>query len=64
MHVGPHPNIGPQTFISMTEGELLHRDSLYNEQVIRAVEVNLIAGRGIVHSSADAVVKASPTRPC
>lgn len=51
MHVGPHPHIGLQTFTWMIEGELLHRDSLGNEQVIRAGEVNLMtAGRGIVHS--------------
>ena len=51
MHVGPHPHIGLQTFTWMIEGELLHRDSLGSEQVIRAGQVNLMtAGRGIVHS--------------
>ncbi|MCA0241305.1 MAG: pirin family protein [Proteobacteria bacterium] len=51
MHVGPHPHIGLQTFTWMIEGELLHRDSLGNEQVIRAGQVNLMtAGHGIVHS--------------
>lgn len=56
MHVGPHPHIGLQTFTWMIEGELLHRDSLGNEMVIRAGQVNLMtAGHGIVHSE-DAVV--------
>ncbi len=56
MHVGPHPHIGLQTFTWMIEGELLHRDSLGHQQVIRAGQVNLMtAGHGIVHSE-DAVV--------
>ncbi|MCC7182338.1 MAG: pirin family protein [Rhodocyclaceae bacterium] len=51
MHVGPHPHIGLQTFTWMIEGELLHRDSLGREQLIRAGQINLMtAGRGIVHS--------------
>lgn len=51
MHVGPHPHIGLQTFTWMIEGELMHRDSLGSEQLIRAGQVNLMtAGRGIVHS--------------
>lgn len=51
MHVGPHPHIGLQTFTWLIEGEVLHRDSLGNEQVIRPGEVNLMtAGRGIVHT--------------
>jgi quercetin 2,3-dioxygenase len=51
LHVGPHPHIGLQTFTWMIEGEVVHRDSLGNEQVIRPGEVNLMtAGRGISHS--------------
>src|SRR5262252_7453674 len=51
MRVGPHPHIGLQTFTWMIEGEVLHRDSLGNEQVIRPGQVNLMtAGRGIAHS--------------
>jgi redox-sensitive bicupin YhaK (pirin superfamily) len=51
LHVGPHPHIGLQTFTWMIEGEVLHRDSLGSEQLIRPGEVNLMtAGRGIVHS--------------
>lgn len=51
MHVGPHPHIGLQTFTWMLEGEVIHRDSLGYEQVIRPLEVNLMtAGKGIAHS--------------
>lgn len=51
MHVGAHPHIGLQTFTWMIEGEIVHRDSLGNEQVIRPGEVNLMtAGRGIAHT--------------
>lgn len=51
MRVGPHPHTGLQTFTWMIEGEVLHRDSLGSEQVIRPGEINLMtAGRGISHS--------------
>lgn len=51
MRVGPHPHIGLQTFTWMLEGEVLHRDSLGYEQMIRPKQVNLMtAGRGIAHS--------------
>lgn len=51
MHVGAHPHIGLQTFTWLIEGEVLHRDSLGNEQVIRPGQVNLMtAGRGVVHT--------------
>jgi quercetin 2,3-dioxygenase len=51
LHVGPHPHIGLQTFTWMIEGEVVHRDSLGNEQVITPGQVNLMtAGRGISHS--------------
>ncbi len=49
--VGPHPHIGLQTFTWMIEGEVLHRDSLGSEQVIRPGQVNLMtAGYGIAHT--------------
>lgn len=49
--VGPHPHTGLQTFTWMIEGEILHRDSLGYEQLIRPGQVNLMtAGRGIAHS--------------
>ncbi|MDI5984099.1 pirin family protein [Halomonas sp. M4R5S39] len=51
LRVGPHPHIGLQTFTWMIEGEVLHRDSLGHEQVIRPGQVNLMtAGRGISHT--------------
>src|SRR5690554_2590737 len=51
MQVGPHPHIGLQTFTWMIQGEILHRDSLGNVQVIRPGQVNLMtAGRGISHT--------------
>ena len=51
LRVGPHPHIGLQTFTWMIEGEVEHRDSLGNEQVIRPGQVNLMtAGRGIAHA--------------
>lgn len=51
MHVGAHPHTGLQTFTWMIEGEILHRDSLGSEQVIRPGQVNLMtAGHGIAHT--------------
>ena len=51
LHVGAHPHIGLQTFTWMLEGDVLHRDSLGNEQIIRPGQVNLMtAGRGVVHT--------------
>lgn len=51
MRVGPHPHIGLQTFTWPLAGEILHRDSLGFEQLIRPGQVNLMtAGRGISHS--------------
>ncbi|MFO1378852.1 MAG: pirin family protein [Chitinivorax sp.] len=51
MHVGAHPHTGLQTFTWLIEGEVLHRDSLGSEQLIRPGQVNLMtAGRGIVHT--------------
>lgn len=51
MHVGAHPHVGLQTFTWLIEGEVMHRDSLGNEQLIRPGQVNLMtAGRGIVHT--------------
>jgi redox-sensitive bicupin YhaK (pirin superfamily) len=51
LDVRPHPHIGLATVTYLFDGEMLHRDSLGNVQVIRPGEVNwMIAGRGIVHS--------------
>ena len=51
MEVRAHPHIGLATITWLISGEILHRDSLGNEQTIRPGEVNwMTAGRGIVHS--------------
>lgn len=51
LNVGPHPHVGMQTFTWMIEGEVVHRDSLGNEQTIQPAQVNLMsAGRGIAHA--------------
>lgn len=51
MHVGAHPHTRLQTFTWMIEGEVLHRDSLGFEQVVRPGQVNLMtAGYGISHT--------------
>lgn len=51
LRVGPHPHTCLQTFTWMLEGEVLHRDSLGNEQIIRPGQVNLMtAGQGISHT--------------
>jgi redox-sensitive bicupin YhaK (pirin superfamily) len=49
--VRPHPHVNLATVTYLFEGEILHRDSLGTEQVIRAGDVNwMTAGRGIAHS--------------
>jgi redox-sensitive bicupin YhaK (pirin superfamily) len=51
MRVPPHPHTGLQTVSWLVEGEVLHRDSLGNQQLIRPGQLNLMtAGRGISHS--------------
>ncbi|MFT6067974.1 MAG: redox-sensitive bicupin YhaK (pirin superfamily) [Bacteriovoracaceae bacterium] len=51
MLVRPHPHIGLATVTYLFSGEILHRDSLGNEQLIKPGEVNwMTAGAGIVHS--------------
>jgi hypothetical protein len=47
MDVPPHPHIGPQTVTWLISGEVLHRDSLGSEQLIRPGQLNpMTAGRG------------------
>lgn len=49
--VGPHPHIGLQTVTWLVSGEILHRDSLGSEQVVRPGQLNLMtAGHGVSHS--------------
>lgn len=51
MQVGPHPHIGLHTLSWMIDGEVMHRDSLGNEQLLRPGELNLMtAGHGIAHA--------------
>lgn len=51
MDVLPHPHIGLATVTYLFEGEVVHRDSLGSQQIIRPGDVNwMTAGRGIVHS--------------
>ncbi len=49
--VRPHPHIGLATVTYLFAGEVMHRDSLGYEQLVRPQEVNwMTAGRGITHS--------------
>lgn len=49
--IGPHPHMGLHTVTWLLEGEMLHRDSLGSEQVIRPGQLNLMtAGHGIAHA--------------
>ncbi|MBV9497716.1 MAG: pirin family protein [Acidobacteria bacterium] len=51
MDLAPHPHIGLQTVSFLLEGEVLHRDSLGSEALLRAGGLNLMtAGHGIAHS--------------
>jgi hypothetical protein len=51
MRVPPHPHIGLQTVTWLLAGNVLHRDSLGSEELIRPGQLNLMtAGRGIAHS--------------
>jgi quercetin 2,3-dioxygenase len=51
MRVPPHPHIGLQTASWLFDGQVLHRDSLGNTQLIRPGELNLMtSGRAIAHS--------------
>jgi len=51
MTVGPHPHIGLHTVTWVLQGEVLHSDSLGNQQPIRPGQLNLMtAGGGIAHA--------------
>ena len=51
LDIGPHPHTGLQTVTWLVAGEVLHRDSLDSEQLIRAGQLNLMtAGQGVTHS--------------
>jgi redox-sensitive bicupin YhaK (pirin superfamily) len=51
LDVKPHPHIGLSTLSYLFKGQVLHRDSLGNELVLKPGDVNwMTAGNGIVHS--------------
>lgn len=51
LDVGPHPHLGLQTVTWVVEGQILHRDSLGSEQLIRPGQLNLMtAGNGVSHA--------------
>jgi redox-sensitive bicupin YhaK (pirin superfamily) len=51
MQVPPHPHMGLQTVSWLLEGEVHHRDSLGNDQLIRPRELGLMtAGEAIAHA--------------
>lgn len=51
MDVAPHPHIGIQTVSWLVDGEILHRDSLGIEALLRPGGVNVMtSGSGIAHS--------------
>jgi hypothetical protein len=55
MRVPPHPHTGLQTVSWLVEGEVLHRDSVGSEQLIKPGQLNLMtSGRGISHSEESA----------
>jgi len=54
LDVGPHPHIGLQTVTWLTDGQVLHRDSLGSEQVIKPGQLNLMTSGGAVSHAEEA----------
>ena len=51
LDIGPHPHTGLSTVTYLLDGQVLHRDSVGSEQVIRPGQLNLMtAGRGVSHA--------------
>ena len=51
LDLGPHPHRGFEPVTFVLQGEQLHRDSLGNESIVRAGDVQWTrAGRGIIHA--------------
>jgi len=51
LDIGPHPHIGLSTLTYLFEGNIIHKDSLGTDMIIKPGQVNwMTAGRGIVHS--------------
>ncbi len=49
--LGPHPHRGFEPITLLIQGEQLHRDSLGNESIVKAGDVQwTTAGRGIIHA--------------
>ena len=49
--LGPHPHRGFEPITFLVQGEQLHRDSLGNESIVKAGDVQwTTAGRGIIHA--------------
>ena len=58
MNVPPHPHIGLQTVTWLLAGNVLHRDSLGSEQLIRPGQLNLMtSGRACLRASRRAARK-------
>ncbi|GAB3118859.1 pirin family protein [Streptomyces calidiresistens] len=52
--IGPHPHIGLQTVTWLLDGQMLHRDSLGSEQVIKPGQLNLMtSGHAVSHAEED-----------
>ena len=63
MNVPPHPHIGLQTVTWLLRGNVLHRDSLGSEQLIRPGQLNLMtSGRGIAHAEESVIPPSSADR--
>ncbi|NMH88140.1 pirin family protein [Flavivirga algicola] len=53
--LGPHPHRGFEPITFLIQGEQLHRDSLGNESIVKAGDVQwTTAGRGIIHAEGPA----------
>ena len=51
LDLGPHPHRGFEPVTFVLQGEQLHRDSLGNESIVRAGDVQwTTAGKGIIHA--------------
>jgi redox-sensitive bicupin YhaK (pirin superfamily) len=54
LDVGPHPHIGLQTVTWLVDGEVLHRDSLGSEAVVKPGQLNLMTSGGAVSHAEEA----------
>src|SRR3954464_10504277 len=54
LDVGPHPHMGLQTVTWLIDGQVLHRDSLGSEQVIKPGQLNLMTSGGAVSHAEEA----------